>query len=371
MEGLDTLVFQEAILPELEGVVDQTVADWARGLLVRCREIAQALDLADLQLTTDGDDVSLQMGIEFKRDSVFTNLNWSEGANAMQVLSLVPNHHPVAAAVSMKLSSVMQRIVMLMRHFPPDKGLSQKDLAQGLGMLQVTAKATEKMGRDVSLSVGAPKSAIELAQFSMASPSDRELLAESQAAIKDPVHLESGVSLHHEEATQVDDVFLQPFTVKMDWEKLLSNVMDAPEMIKQVVKRRVVKIIGGEALHGAFACKAQTLGFFLGSNLTPQALSAMMSPHVDAEGHVAYALKHSGERPGFVLSMDLREVARQVTSVMDNFGIGNSDKKIDAGPLAPIVAYAGASGSRVTLGVRGIFSEIAPIVRILMRGAQR
>jgi hypothetical protein len=129
------------------------------------------------------------------------------------------------------------------------------------------------------------------------------------------------------------------------------------------------KVIGSEdgSLHASFSSKGRILGWIMGSEATAATALTIHSGEAEANKHMAYAMKKAGKNAGFMMSMDFREVMRQAWSVADAFGEGRNVPKIGAGNAAPIAIYAGASGSRATMGASVMFGEMAPIVRQLMR----
>jgi hypothetical protein len=189
----------------------------------------------------------------------------------------------------------------------------------------------------------------------------------------DPAIAETGVTVVVGDSKEADDVFFVPMKMQFDWEKVLAQSGGMGQPSSEEMKGIFGKVTGSEdgSFHAGLASKGQVLGWIMGSETTAASALTMHSGQAEANQHVAYAMKKAGKDAAFMMSMDFREVMRQVWSVADAFGESRNVPKIGAGNAAPIAIYAGASGSRVTMGASVMFGEMAPIVRQLMRGRRR
>jgi hypothetical protein len=120
------------------------------------QDLVEGLDLIDMRLTTDGNDVDFRLGVDFKANSKFANMKWSNQANLQRVASLIPAKHPIGVAMSMDFPAVMKWFTGFLKDIGEQVGQSDEEIARTLKMIELSTNSMRLLDRDIALSFGYP-----------------------------------------------------------------------------------------------------------------------------------------------------------------------------------------------------------------------
>lgn len=362
--------FEQEALPGLEMAMGPDGAKMVMGWVETAEAFVEALDTFDLHFLTDGNDVELQVGMDTKSGSRFSKMTWSDQANLGKVARGLPAGHPVAILMSMDFEAMTAQFMDLMKQLGESMG--EEDLAMTLRMMEKSKEAIKLYGRDVAMTMGFGKGGIEFAQAMSTKGDAEKMAAEWRSLYADPLWKDMGVDVDFGETKALEGASISPMKMRMDMKKLIGD-QELPEEVQGMISEMMAKVFGGKSgeIHGHLLTKADTLSFGLGSEAGLKECADQFVQGASANRHVAYGLKKAGKNAAMMMTMDLREVLRQARVAAEAFEAADGFPRIGAGNSVPIAVYAGASGTRISMGMATLMDDLAPIVRQLMRGSRR
>ena len=354
------------------GEVSESMQKLSREFVQEGRDLLDSADIIDLSLDTDGNALDLLMTLSVLKVSPMGDTGMFFGGDLRKVASTVPAEHPLAFLASVDMAYWMEYWIAhskeVVQELPEDK---QALIAESLEASKLLWK-----GADGSIAVsvgggakgleitegmgyrkGGKKSLTPVSQF----PGFMDVLKATGLSYRggDVVDDESGVSYADGEF-KFDIASMLKDSSKGEWgEEIVGAVTEIVHGVLGSPEGRI-------SLRSA--ATDQLMSVTMGQRLAlHENLVARVSRGKIANETLAWAMKKAGQRPGLVISADLRKIMQDARKIAALLGEEAAMPPIADGPAAPLAMFAAADGLTARIGISTVGDGMGPFVKEMLK----